>query len=50
MDVGPTLDLSDLVDEDNSEGVEGDAGKVSWGRLFSLGKGLTGLGIDAHVP
>lgn len=50
MDCGPTLDIGDLSDEeDGAEGIDGETeSQMLWGRLFPLGKGLTGIGKSVH--
>ena len=46
MDCGPTLDIGDFPDEeDGAEGIDGETeNEILWGRLFPIGKGLTGIG------
>ena len=45
-DCGPTLDVGDYVDDDE---IDGEMESLeSWGRLFPLGKGLTGIGICVY--
>ena len=46
MDCGPTLDIGDFLDEeDGAEDIDGETeSQTLWGRLFPLGKGLTGIG------